>query len=159
MKIKMNFRVAIPFISILAVSSAFASETYVCRHSDSQRVISVEYEVEGSAVPCKVTYEKSTGSQVLWTAATEEGYCEAKASEFVAKQRDWGWECDNNADAAADVAEAPIEEEVVEEQAMAESPEAASEELASEDSAKLEEMIEDAAADIPAENTEEIEAE
>ena len=22
------------------------------------------------------------------------GYCEAKAADFIAKQRDWGWQCE-----------------------------------------------------------------
>ena len=31
--------------------------------------------------------------ETLWDARYEQGYCEARASEFVKKQDNWGWSC------------------------------------------------------------------
>jgi hypothetical protein len=56
-------------------------------------------------VPCEVHYFKDTElpgeNQVLWTATTEAGYCESKAEEFVAKLREWGWDCGPGVEAEA----------------------------------------------------------
>jgi hypothetical protein len=66
---------------------------YVCINGDSERHIRVLYTYTGQKVPCEVVYEKASGSQSLWDAQNEEGYCEAKALELVEKQRGWGWDC------------------------------------------------------------------
>lgn len=118
MIIKTTYRTAIALFSVLFSSSVLADDVYVCQHADSQRIISVVYTEEGSTVPCEVTYEKSTGSQVLWSAQGEEGYCEAKAEAFVEKQRSWGWDCSNSDDdVVADTADEAVEE-LTEETAM-----------------------------------------
>jgi len=45
-------------------------------------------------VPCEVRYTKEDGStQVLWRAASEKGYCETQARDFVAKLQSLGWTC------------------------------------------------------------------
>lgn len=77
----------------LLANTSVADETYICLHGDSERKISVVYNTPTSTVPCEVIYEKASGSQVLWNAQNQEGYCESKASEFVEKQRGWGWDC------------------------------------------------------------------
>ncbi len=110
MIIKTTYRTAIALFSVLLSSSVFADDVYVCQHADSQRIISVVYTEEGSTVPCEVTYEKATGSQVLWSAQGEEGYCEAKAEAFVEKQRSWGWDCRSDNNTVADTAEEVTEE-------------------------------------------------
>ena len=73
-----------------------------------QRRVQVIYET-GVSTPCEVHYFKDTESpgesQVLWRALNEEGYCEAKASEFVAKLESWGWAC-TSGDTAADPGQA-----------------------------------------------------
>jgi hypothetical protein len=66
----------------------------------------------GVSVPCEVHYYKDTEApgekQVLWTASTEAGYCAARAEEFVAKLREWGWECTaGGAESAAEPATEP----------------------------------------------------
>ncbi len=81
-------------------SSAWA-DTYVCKHGDKERVISVVYEKEGQPVPCKVVYIKDTGTETPWNAQNQAGYCEEKAAAFVEKQRGWGWTCEKQ-DAAMD---------------------------------------------------------
>lgn len=73
-----------------------ATSTYQCSYNDMQRRIEILTE-PGVTVPCEVHYYKDTEmpgeNQVLWTATTEAGYCEAKVEEFVAKLREWGWDC------------------------------------------------------------------
>jgi len=65
---------------------------YTCTYDGSVRTIRVLYHEEGQKV-CEVTYEKSTGTQSLWSANSDESYCADKAAEFVAKQQGWGWDC------------------------------------------------------------------
>ena len=75
--------------------SAFvmADETYACRHNGLERTIKVSYKDSGSQIPCKVVYEKDSGTQVLWSSENEAGYCETKVEIFVKQQRGWGWNC------------------------------------------------------------------
>jgi hypothetical protein len=73
-------------------SSDGSGITYVCTHDSSTRTIRVIYPDSGPNV-CEVTYEKSTGTQTLWSASNDESYCTGKAEGFVAKQEGWGWEC------------------------------------------------------------------
>jgi len=84
-------------ISILALSvsvNAYA-DAWNCSSSDLVREVIIEYP-EGGSVPCNVVYKKQTEGfedQVLWSAEGEEGYCEEKARDFVAKLESWGWVC------------------------------------------------------------------
>ena len=82
------------FLPGLALSQGAVS--YQCSFENLQRRIEILTE-PGVTVPCEVHYFKDSETpgekQVLWTAASEEGYCEAKTEEFVAKLREWGWEC------------------------------------------------------------------
>jgi hypothetical protein len=56
--------------------------------------------------------------QVLWRAQSEEGYCEARAAEFVERLRGMGWTCwaqgsrDSEMEADDTDALAPAEEEI-----------------------------------------------
>ncbi len=75
-------------------SSALAGETYICKHGHQERIISVVYDVEGQAVPCKVVYTKGDVVETPWNAQNQAGYCEEKAAAFVEKQRNWGWVCE-----------------------------------------------------------------
>ena len=81
---------------------------YECRNGSLQRRVEVKYETAVS-VPCEVHYTKDIEApgeaQVLWRALNEEGYCEAKAREFVARLEGWGWNCG----AATSDASAPVE--------------------------------------------------
>lgn len=102
----MNNRQIFTFLAVLVPGLAFgqAVTTYHCSFEQLQRRIEILSE-PGVSVPCEVHYYKDTESpgskQVLWTASTEAGFCAARAEEFVAKLRDWGWECNAGlADAA-----------------------------------------------------------
>jgi hypothetical protein len=87
-----------------------AVTSYQCSFDQLQRRIEILSE-PGVTVPCEVHYYKDSEApgtkQVLWTATTEVGYCAARADEFVAKLREWGWEC--NAGEAESVPEAAPE--------------------------------------------------
>lgn len=86
------------FVATLIPGLVFAqSETsYQCSFENLQRRIEILTE-PGVTVPCEVHYYKDSEmpgeKQVLWTATTEEGYCESKTQEFVAKLQEWGWNC------------------------------------------------------------------
>ncbi len=72
---------------------AMENQKTICTHGNQQRIIEVVYTGEGE-VPCEVHYTKDSGSQVLWSAQGEAGYCEEKAAVFIEKQRGWGWDCE-----------------------------------------------------------------
>lgn len=80
----------------LTATSAQAMENQktICTHGDQQRIIEIIYTGEGE-VPCEVHYTKDSGTQILWQAQGEAGYCEEKAAAFIEKQRGWGWECES----------------------------------------------------------------
>ena len=69
---------------------------YQCVLDEVTRRVEVFYET-GSTVPCEVQYFKDTEMpgerQILWRAQSEEGYCEARAAEFVEQLRGTGWTC------------------------------------------------------------------
>lgn len=84
-------------ISILALSVSFNiyADSWNCSSSDLVREVVIEYP-QGGSVPCNVIYKKQTEGfedQVLWSAEGEEGYCEEKARDLVAKLESWGWVC------------------------------------------------------------------
>jgi hypothetical protein len=94
----MSSKYTLVFLAALIPGFAFGQTgtAYQCSFDGNQRRIEILTE-PGVTVPCEVHYFKDTEmpgeSQVLWTATTEAGYCESKAEEFVAKLREWGWDC------------------------------------------------------------------
>ena len=88
---------------------ALANTTYVCTHGDMERRIEV-VQLGAAAVPCEVRYTKNGNTEVVWNAQAEEGYCEARAAEFVEKQRGWGWECSKSEPGAVEPAGATVPE-------------------------------------------------
>lgn len=79
-------------LTICCSQIALADTAYVCTQAGMERKIEVVYPGAGK-VPCEVRYTKDGTTEVLWNAQAEEGYCEARAAEFVEKQRRWGWDC------------------------------------------------------------------
>ena len=79
-----------------ALSYAQGAESYACKMGDLTRRVEIIHET-GVTVPCEVHYYKDNEApgerQVLWRALNEEGYCEAKMTEFVGKLLEMGWEC------------------------------------------------------------------
>lgn len=98
----MNTRCLVTSLLFAAPIVAVAQDAprYACVNGNLERRVEVIYET-GVTVPCEVHYTKNIespdDSQVLWRALNEEGYCEAKASEFVSKLEGWGWDCAANA--------------------------------------------------------------
>ncbi|MBT8130285.1 MAG: hypothetical protein HKO86_06660 [Gammaproteobacteria bacterium] len=126
-------------MAILGVSYSAHADSWNCSHDDLVREVQIEYP-EGGSVPCNVIYKKQTEGfedQVLWSAESEEGYCEEKAREFVGKLESWGWVCLETVSAAAEPEQA---EEAVEE-AMEETEEAV-EEAVEETEEAMEEAVE-----------------
>ena len=118
----MNNKYVYAFLAALLPGLALSQSavSYQCSFENLQRRIEILTE-PGVTVPCEVHYYKDSEmpgeKQVLWTATSEEGYCEAKTEEFVAKLREWGWEC-----VAGAAPEAPTEPEPVEEAEPAAEP-------------------------------------
>lgn len=95
-------RHAIMLMGAIAMSgSAFAVESvkYTCTLNNAERIIEVSYTGD-KAVPCTVNYTKEGATQSLWNYESTEGQCEAKATEFVEKQKSWGWTCTESAASA-----------------------------------------------------------
>ena len=95
---------AIAILITLAPCVALAQDvSYKCTFGDLERRVEIFTE-PGVSVPCEVHYYKDTEApgerQVLWSAGQQEGYCESKTREFVAKLENWGWNCGQGADAA-----------------------------------------------------------
>jgi len=97
--------ILIPALLLPVLAYAQGTESYECKMGGLTRRVEIIHET-GVSVPCEVHYYKDSESpgqqQVLWRALNEEGYCEAKMTEFVGKLLEMGWEC--GATAAAEVA-------------------------------------------------------
>ncbi|MCH7503997.1 MAG: hypothetical protein IIA10_11690 [Proteobacteria bacterium] len=93
------------------LAAAQDANKFQCSYADMQRRVEIYHE-PGVNVPCEVHYYKDSEMpgerQVLWSAQSESGYCERKASEFIAKLEGWGWDCSQGAAAATeDMTDAP----------------------------------------------------
>lgn len=79
--------------------TSLTNRTFTCAQQSATRIVKIVYS-QGTALPCQVVYDKTQeggDAQILWQAATEEGYCEDKAETFVQKLTDWGWACSEGA--------------------------------------------------------------
>lgn len=91
----------LPALALLGAGTAYALE-YQCERGGANRSIAVEYQEPRQQVPCEVVYHKPPQDpSVLWRAASEVGFCEAKAEELVETLESGGWACDELEDAAA----------------------------------------------------------
>ena len=94
----MNDRLLVVLLMAMLPCTSFGQDlpNYLCTHGNLQRRVEILSE-PGLTVPCEVHYYKDTETgderQVLWRAMNEEGYCERKTREFVAKLHDLGWTC------------------------------------------------------------------
>lgn len=88
--------ILIPAFLLPILAYAQGTESYECKMGGLTRRVEIIHET-GVTVPCEVHYYKDSESpgqrQVLWRALNEEGYCEAKMTEFVGKLLEMGWEC------------------------------------------------------------------
>lgn len=83
-------------MTIPAMSGAQGDNGHQCTMGDLTRRVEIVYET-GVTVPCEVHYVKETEApgerQVLWRAMNQEGYCEARTAELIAKLSSMGWNC------------------------------------------------------------------
>lgn len=111
----MRFREALLLLALAAPAVSLGQDAgkYQCTHGDLVRRVEI-YTEPGVTVPCEVHYFKDTEapgeSEVLWSAQSQEGYCEQKATDFVAQLEGWGWVC-GAGDAAAPEPEPAAEPE------------------------------------------------
>ena len=98
-------KILITFVCLLLSVAVFAQgqTSYQCTMGELTRRVEIIHET-GVTVPCEVHYYKDTEApgeqQVLWRAMSEEGYCETKATEFIAKLGRMGWNCSESSSAA-----------------------------------------------------------
>ncbi len=99
--------------ALLLAEGAAASDTneYQCRRGDLLRRVQLGGGAGGQPLPCEVVYWKDTEhpgrGQILWNAATDQQYCEDKASAFVEQLRGWGWRCERLGEPQGEPADAP----------------------------------------------------
>jgi hypothetical protein len=84
-------------LSIPVLAAAQSSRSFPCTQGSSARRVEIAYS-SSAEVPCEVRYYKEGESspQVLWSAATQSGYCEMQARDFVAKLQAMGWVCSDS---------------------------------------------------------------
>jgi hypothetical protein len=99
-KYAISLLVAIPCLAL-----GQGQTSYQCSFGDLQRRVEILTE-PGVSVPCEVHYYKDTEApgekQVLWSAGSQEGFCESKAEEFIAKLEGWGWDATPASEPEAD---------------------------------------------------------
>lgn len=97
------------------IAAADGAGKYQCTQGDIVRRVEI-YTEPGTTVPCEVHYFKDTEApgepQVLWSAKSDAGYCQAKAAEFVAKLEGWGWTCHSPEIQPPAPADEPVEPDV-----------------------------------------------
>lgn len=90
--------------SVLVALPQSDASSFSCTSSQGTRKVYVHYEHENKKVPCSVEYTKESEagktSQTLWSAKSQEGYCEVKAQEFVETLKGMGWACEAQAELA-----------------------------------------------------------
>lgn len=74
--------------TLAATGVATANETTVCTQHGNQRTIELVTGEKG----CEVNYTKGSETKTLWSSPRAE-YCAPHATEFVDKQKGWGFEC------------------------------------------------------------------
>ena len=88
--------ISIAVLLLPAILFAQGQSSYQCNMGELTRRVEIMHET-GVTVPCEVHYYKDSEApgerQVLWRAMNEEGYCEAKTTEFIAKLNGMGWNC------------------------------------------------------------------
>ncbi len=82
-------------VSMFVVSDALA-DAWICTQGELIREVTIDYRAAPARLPCSVYYTKRTERalpRAVWKANSEEGFCERKAEELVAKLESWGWQC------------------------------------------------------------------
>ena len=97
----MNSKFAIAILAMALPCTALSQDNnFKCSYGELQRRVEILTE-PGVSVPCEVHYYKDTEApgekQVLWRADSQDGYCESKTEEFIARLESMGWDCGRSA--------------------------------------------------------------
>ncbi|MGI9452198.1 MAG: hypothetical protein ACR2QH_16390 [Geminicoccaceae bacterium] len=88
---------------LLFPDGAWAADTdfdVTCVNSGTRYRVAIVREVPDRELPCSVqTFEHPIGLywmnwRVIWRAENQDGFCEAKALEWVDTRRGYGWKCE-----------------------------------------------------------------
>lgn len=72
------------------------SMSYDCKQAGAPaRKLEVKYHSD-KKVPCEVVQTRGTVAKKEWGAEHEEGYCEKKAEEELARLKAQGWQCESS---------------------------------------------------------------
>ena len=82
------------FLAFLFSTNLLAIENQlnICTRGDELRAIEIFY-LTRDWVPCEVNYTRNGTNKILWKAQFNQGFCEEKASNFVNRLRNSGWNC------------------------------------------------------------------
>jgi len=99
-----KYVIGLLLVAIPSLGLAQGAGKYQCSLGDLQRRVEILTD-PGVSVPCEVHYYKDTEApgenQVLWSAGSQEGYCESKAEEFITRLEGWGWDCERGDESMA----------------------------------------------------------
>lgn len=80
-----------------APAATGAGSVVTCSQGNNKRTVSITSQDPAKGVPCEVHYKKETEQpghdQMIYSAANELNFCEAKARAFVEKLTGMGWTC------------------------------------------------------------------
>jgi len=97
MKKLISLTVVIVLIMLGPCRFAMADRVAICSSHANKRIITLDYLVDGSQLPCQVVYEKPTERpgyrKILWRAKNSSGYCERKMDAFLRRLDGYGWQC------------------------------------------------------------------
>lgn len=100
-----QFKYGFIILGLVLAPAAVYADSWSCRHDNLLREVKITHSGDGP-VPCSVIYNKPDEggeSQALWSAESEQGFCEEKAQGLVTRLESWGWIC------SSDAADAPVE--------------------------------------------------
>jgi hypothetical protein len=105
------YRRAIPWgLAVAAMASPFAAraatdEAYMCRNGERERRVELQHPDIQGRLPCQVVYWRDAtqtgGSESLWEAAHDYGYCIEQTRGLVQHLQDGGWRCQKTSPAQA----------------------------------------------------------
>lgn len=81
---------------LCGASANVLAMSWLCHKDDLTREVIIDYPAAPATLPCSVFYAKPDENAVpraIWQATNTEGFCQEKATAFVAKLSSWGWQC------------------------------------------------------------------
>ena len=90
-----NHTVRILAAILFTVPLGVYADSWSCSRGNDVREVHIELTTP-SPVPCHVVYKKQTEGvedKILWSASSDDNYCEEKAQGLIAKLESFGWVC------------------------------------------------------------------